>query len=181
MQLTHHFLLAMPDLAGDYFANTVTYICEHNDEGAMGIIVNRPTRISVTELLGELHLPANRDLVDVPVLEGGPVSQEQGFVLCADATAPADAIDLPDGLYLSAAMETLRDLANNEGPARYLVALGYAGWGAGQLEQEMATNAWLSVPADPDILFTVPFASRLEAAAQIVGIDINLISRPGTA
>lgn len=181
MQLKHHFLLAMPELTGDYFGDSLTYICEHNDEGAMGLIVNRPTTISLTELLAHLHLPTDRTLIDKPVLQGGPVSPEQGFIILQDDTPPEESVELSPGIYLAAGMSALTELTQRDEAPDYFVALGYAGWDAGQLEDEMANNAWLSVPANDDILFRTAYEDRLGAAAALIGIDLNLMAKPGRA
>jgi putative transcriptional regulator len=173
--LKHHFLLAMPGLAGDYFANTITYVCEHNADGALGIMVNRPLKLGVRELLEQLGIAAAIELRQ-PVLEGGPVKTERGFILHSDERRFETSVDLGHGLMLSTARSTLESIGAGNGPARYLVALGYAGWGAGQLERELADNAWLTCPASSDILFDVPYESRLNEAARSLGIDFRLMS-----
>ena len=182
MNLTHHFLLAMPGLVGDYFADSLTYVCEHNDDGAMGIIVNRPAELSLVELLAQVGLPANRRYVDTPVLEGGPVSAERGFVLHRGDGEVASSTDIGNGMHLATALDVLDAIANDNGPDEFQVALGYAGWGAGQLESEVAANAWLTLPADPEIVFSVPYAERSQTAAASLGVDMRLMSpRPGHA
>jgi putative transcriptional regulator len=174
--LKHHFLLAMPGIAGDYFRNTITYICEHNEEGAMGFMVNRPMQLTVAELLAQLGIS---DVVTSkqPVLEGGPVKTERGFILHSDEVHYDASLSLGNGLMLSTARQTLEAIGDGHGPKRYLVALGYAGWGSGQLENELLQNAWLSCPADIDILFDVPFDQRVNKAAASLGIDFRLMSR----
>lgn len=174
--LKHQFLLAMPGLAGGYFDGTLTYLCEHGAEGAMGLIVNRPSELSLVELLYQVGLPAGAAPTDAFVLNGGPVATDRGFVLHRSDDRFDASFALGDGLMLSAAREVLEAIANGDGPAEYLVALGYAGWDGGQLEQELKDNAWLSCPADPDILFRVPFTERVDRAAQSLGIDFRLIS-----
>ena len=182
MDLAHNFLLAMPGLTGDYFADSLTYICEHNDDGAMGIIVNRPSEVSLIEMFSQLGLALNHDLVDTPVMEGGPVALDRGFVLHGGDRTFESSHHLTDNLYLSTAIDVLDAIAQNTGPEDYLVALGYAGWGAGQLEDEMGRNVWLSAPADPAVLFHTPFTERLHVAAEPLGIDFRLIAgRPGHA
>lgn len=173
--LKHHFLLAMPGLAGDYFANTITYVCEHNAEGALGFMVNRPLSLTVGDLLEQLGIPMAAPLTG-PVVEGGPVKTERGFVLHSDECRQASSLDLGNGLMLSTARATLESIGAGTGPARYLVALGYAGWGAGQLERELTENAWLTCPARNDILFDVPFERRVGEAARSLGIDFRLMS-----
>ena len=166
----------MPGLIGDYFADTVTYICEHNDEGAMGIIVNRPLDMSLIEVLSQLNLPTPRGLAETQVLDGGPVATERGFVLHSADKHFESSLFLCDGLYLSTALDVLQAIANDSGPQDYCVALGYAGWDAGQLEDEIRQNIWLTVPAQLDVLFHTPPSQRREAAAAPLGIDFNLIA-----
>jgi putative transcriptional regulator len=182
--LKNQFLLAMPGLTGSYFGGTITYVCEHNEDGAMGLLVNRPTTVSLVELLAQLGIDTSQTSVDIPVLEGGPVATERGFVLhgtegsegALDADAFASSLDLGNGLMLSTARDVLEAISRGAGPREYLVALGYAGWGEGQLEQELAENAWLTCPADPQVLFHCPFEDRVNRAAASLGIDFRLLS-----
>jgi putative transcriptional regulator len=174
--LKNQFLIAMPGLTGGYFGDTVTYLCEHNDDGAMGLVINRPAQLPLVELLGQLGIDAARVSPEVPVMDGGPVSRERGFILHSDDVRFDVSLDLGDGLMLTAAREVLEAIAAGEGPADYLVALGYAGWDAGQLEQEMLDNAWLNCPADPDVIFHEPLDNRVVKAAAALGIDIRLMS-----
>lgn len=171
----------MPSLAGDYFANSLTYICEHTDEGAMGLMVNRPSDVSLLELMAQIGLRTNRRLVETPVLEGGPVATERGFVLHSNDKSYESSATLGNTLLLSTAMEVLDAIAQDTGPQHYLVALGYAGWSAGQLETEIKNNVWLTTEANADVLFDSPFESRLDRAAAAMGIDLGLIARPGNA
>jgi putative transcriptional regulator len=173
--LKHHFLLAMPGLAGEYFGNTITYVCEHNEEGAMGFMVNRPMQLTVAELLAQLGIAGTLTATQ-PVLEGGPVKTERGFILHSDEVQYDASLPLGNGLMLSTARQTLEAIGAGLGPKRYIVALGYAGWGSGQLENEMLQNAWLSCPADIDIVFDVPFDQRVNKAAASLGIDFRLMS-----
>ena len=173
--LKHHFLLAMPGLAGEYFGNTITYVCEHNEDGAMGIMVNRPIGLTLGELLEQLGIEAAAAL-EQPVLEGGPVKRDRGFILHTDDRRYDASLSLGNGLMLSTARQTLESIGAGDGPRQYLVALGYAGWGAGQLENELTQNAWLSCPAQIEILFDVPFAERVNRAAATLGIDFRLMS-----
>ncbi|NKC00386.1 MAG: YqgE/AlgH family protein [Pseudomonadales bacterium] len=172
----------MPGLVGDYFATSLTYVCEHTEDGALGVIVNRPTDLSLLELLSQLALPTDPRQVDVTVYEGGPVSRERGFVLhSADATFESTT-HISEDVFMSTALDVLEAIASNKGPDQYLVALGYAGWGAGQLESEIADNVWLTAPAEASILFELSHEQRLNAAAKTLGIDFNLIAaRPGHA
>jgi putative transcriptional regulator len=173
--LKHHFLLAMPGLAGEYFGNTITYVCEHNEDGAMGFMVNRPMEMTVSGLLEQLGIAAIATLHQ-PVMEGGPVKRERGFILHTDEVQFDASLALGNGLVLSTARQTLEAIGAGHGPARYLVALGYAGWGIGQLENELLQNAWLSCPASIDVLFDVPFDQRVNKAAASLGIDFRLMS-----
>jgi putative transcriptional regulator len=173
--LKHHFLLAMPGLAGEYFGNTITYVCEHNEDGAMGIMVNRPMDLTVSGLLEQLGIDAVAGLDDA-VMEGGPVKRERGFILHTDEVQYDASLTLGNGLMLSTARQTLEAIGAGRGPNRYLIALGYAGWGNGQLENELLQNAWLSCPAQLDVLFDVPFDQRVTQAAASLGIDFRLMS-----
>lgn len=176
--LKHHFLIAMPkpaDEPDDYFSRTITYICEHNEEGAMGFMVNRPMKLTVGELLDQLGIAAGVSS-EQPVLEGGPVKTERGFILHSDDVQYEASLPLGNGLMLSTARQTLEAIGAGAGPKRYVVALGYAGWGSGQLENELLQNVWLTCPADIDILFDVPFDQRVNQAAASLGIDFRLMS-----
>ncbi len=175
--LTDHFLIAMPSLADPNFAQTVTYICEHNREGAMGIVINRPLDLTMAEVMNHMAIEPVAGLhTTLPVYSGGPVQPERGFVL----HSPVGGWDSSLGITADTAVTTSRDIiaaiARGEGPKRFLLALGYAGWGAGQLEQEMAENAWLSGPADPAIIFDAPPEARWRQAAALLGVDLNLLS-----
>src|SRR5690606_33530504 len=136
----------MPSLLGSYFGDTVIYLCEHNDDGAMGLVINRPSDMSLLELLGQLNIDAGEVSVDVPVMDGGPVGRDRGFILHSDDTHFDASLDLGNGTMLTAAREVLEAIAAGQGPRDYLVALGYAGWERGQLEQELMENAWLTCP-----------------------------------
>ena len=176
MNLTNHFLLALPTLHQDYFAASLTYICEHSSDGAMGIVVNRPCDISILELLNQLNLNPQRHWVDYPVIAGGPVSTDRGFMLFAGSNAYDSSLTVAKGVHLTSAFESLRAVANDEGPEQFMIALGYAGWSGGQLEDEITRNVWLTVEANPEILFDQPYEKRLDAAASLLGIDLNLVS-----
>jgi putative transcriptional regulator len=176
--LTGQFLIAMPAMADPNFDRTVTYVCEHNDDGALGIIVNRPTSMRLGEVLEQMDLTmADPALAEQPVLQGGPVQPERGFVIHEDAgELYGSTLKVPDGLRVTTSRDILVSLAEGHGPPRAVIALGYAGWGAGQLEEEMANNAWLTVPASPDIIFSVPFERRWESAAALLGVSIAALS-----
>ena len=174
--LKNQFLLAMPNQAGTYFGDTVTYICEHNDEGAMGLLVNRPSELTLVELLSQMGLEAPGVSADIHVMEGGPVASERGFVLHTQDRSFESSLELGNGLMLSTAREILEAIARGDGPTDFLVTLGYAGWGSGQLEDEMKENAWLNCPSDASVLFDTPFDDRVNKAAAILGIDFRLMS-----
>jgi putative transcriptional regulator len=176
--LTGQFLVAMPAMADPNFDRTVTYICEHNQDGALGIIVNRPTDMSLGEILAQMDLQfTDPGIAAQPVLQGGPVQPERGFVIHDEGQhAFSSTLDVPDGLKVTTSRDILVAMAEGKGPARAVIALGYAGWGAGQLEAEMVANAWLSVPATADIIFSVPFERRWEAAAALLGVNIAALS-----
>lgn len=182
LNCSNQFLLAMPGLTGDYFAASLIYVCEHNEDGALGLVVNRPSGLTLIELFAQIGLNTKPAFVDIPVLSGGPVSTEQGFVLhSADYTTDASTA-LTDELFMSTAIDTLRAISEGRGPEQYVITLGYAGWAAGQLEDEIARNVWLTAPSDTSVLFDRPCADRLNAAASVLGIDFSLIAgRPGHA
>ncbi|HCB12213.1 MAG TPA: YqgE/AlgH family protein [Gammaproteobacteria bacterium] len=175
--LTHQFLIAMPALADPNFFQTVTYISEHNASGALGLVINRPLNLTLDQLLAHLQVTANRPgLTAIPVYHGGPVQPEQGFVLHSPIGQWDATLRVTDDIGITTSRDILQAVARNEGPQHLLVALGYAGWGPGQLEREIAENAWLSVPADPDIMFNIPNEQRWLAAAALLGVDLNLLS-----
>ncbi len=176
-RLTNQFLIAMPGMADPNFAQSVTYICEHNDEGAMGIIINHPMELGLGEVLKQLDLEwTDQDMANRAVFFGGPVEQERGFVLHQPAGGWDATLMVTDDIGVTSSRDILEAMSLGEGPARSLVALGYAGWGAGQLEREMAANAWLSGPADSDLIFDVPVEKRWEAAAAALGVDLRWLS-----
>ncbi|GAB4345898.1 MAG: YqgE/AlgH family protein [Gammaproteobacteria bacterium] len=175
--LTNHFLIAMPTLEDPNFARTVTYICEHNEEGAMGIVINRPLDLHLGDVLSHMDLkPKGEQVAQQSVLLGGPVQRERGFVLHSPASDWDATLRINERIGVTTSRDILAAIAEGEGPEHALVALGYAGWAPGQLEQEMADNAWLSGPADYEILFELPFHARWEAAALSLGVDLHTLS-----
>jgi len=175
--LTDHFLLAMPSLSQGIFHHSITYICDHGDNGAMGIVVNQPLELTLHEIFDHLQIDDNGQFDQSPVMAGGPVHMDHGFVLHRLDTKDWDAsLNVTKEVKLTTSKDILTAIAHGEGPEEYLIALGYAGWAPGQLEEEIAKNSWLTVPADSDIMFTLPYSQRLEAAAASLGVDINLIS-----
>lgn len=181
--LTNNLLIAMPTLADPHFARTVTLICEHSNEGAMGIVVNRPTNLVLRDILDQLDIDATHSRhADVPVYYGGPVQNSRGFVLHEPIGKWEATLAVTDALGVSTSRDILEALARNEGPERYLVTLGYAGWGAGQLEREISENSWLNTPSSDDILFALPSDQRWRAAALLTGVDLtNLSTEAGHA
>jgi len=175
--LTNHFLIAMPSLEDPNFARTVTYICEHNEDGAMGIVINKPLDLHLGDVLSHMDLkPKGEQVAQQSVVLGGPVQRERGFVLHQPATDWEATLQITDEIGVTTSRDILAAIAAGDGPEYSLIALGYAGWAPGQLEQEMADNAWLSGPADNEILFELPFQTRWEAAAHLLGIDLNTLS-----
>jgi len=175
--LRDHFLLAMPGLSEGIFSHSITYICEHGESGAMGIVINQPLDLSVEEIFEHLQIIPTRDFSDIPVMAGGPVQIDHGFVLHRDKSTSWEAsLKVTDEITLTTSRDILRAIARDKGPAEHLIALGYAGWSAGQLEHELAENSWLTLPASSDIIFSTPADQRQAAAAAMLGIDMNLIS-----
>ncbi len=175
--LRDHFLLAMPGLTEGIFSQSITYICEHGESGAMGIVINRPLDLTVTEIFEHLQISAGHDFSSEPVMAGGPVQMDHGFVLHRNCDKSWEAsLKVTAEITLTTSRDILRAIAIGEGPRDHLIALGYAGWGAGQLEQELADNSWLTLPGNGDVIFSTPCDQRLGAAAAQLGIDMNLIS-----
>lgn len=175
--LTGHLLIAMPAMTDPNFVRTVTYICEHTDQGALGIVINRPLQLDLGAVFEQLQLEAtDAALSRQPVLRGGPVQTERGFVLHEPARQWDSTVEVSGSVHLTTSQDILADMAGGTGPRRALMALGYAGWGAGQLESEMSANAWLSVPAKDAIIFDTPFEARWAAAAALLGINLATIS-----
>ena len=171
----NHFLIAMPGLADSSFSQSVTYICEHHHNGAMGIIINQAVSMTRAELFHHLQLNNNyKD--DSPLLAGGPVQKERGFVLHTGKKTWESTLAISEEISITGSKDILTDIANHQGPEDVLIALGYAGWDAGQLEAEIAANSWLTVPAKKATIFDVPIEDRWRAAAQQLGIDVNLLS-----
>lgn len=174
--LRNQFLIAMPGLSDGFFAHSVTYICEHNPQGAMGIVINHPTEMNLHDLFEHLSIDRGSCSGALPVMAGGPVQIDRGFILHDGAQRWKSTMLVSDDIALTTSIDIIDALANDNGPDHCLVALGYAGWGAGQLEDEMVNNAWLTVPADAGIIFDVPFGERASVAAAKLGIDLTLMS-----
>jgi putative transcriptional regulator len=176
--LDHHFLIAMPGLLDPAFAHSLVYICKHTPDGAMGLRIDHALDVTLRELFLQLHLPCNGALADHLLLAGGPVRSEWGFVLHPKTQRQwQSTLDIADGVALTASRDIIEALATGvEAPEHSLVALGYAGWGAGQLEEEIKQNAWLSVAADPLVIFDLAPEERLPAAMKRLGIDFASLS-----
>jgi putative transcriptional regulator len=177
VNLTNHFLIAMPAMADDNFSRTLVYVAEHNEEGALGVIVNRPLDLSVKELLERVEIPPQSgDMANAPIFFGGPVQTDRGFVLHRPLGEWQSSLQITSDIALTSSKDILQTLAEKGEPKDVLITLGYAGWGAGQLEEELAQNGWLTVPADPSIIFEVEITSRLDAAMRLLGIDFANLS-----
>ena len=175
--LNGHLLIAMPALDDPNFFHSVTFICEHNSEGAMGITLNRGTTVTVGEVITQLGYEwPEQDMADLKVYQGGPVETERGFVIHQPLGEWDSTVKVDDQTGVTSSRDILEAISKGEGPERVFIALGYAGWGPGQLEKEMAANAWLSAPFEPEIIFSVEDDQRWEAAAKSVGVDLNLLS-----
>ncbi len=175
--LTHHFLIAMPAMGDPNFARTLTYIAEHNDQGALGVIVNRPIDMTVEKLFERVELPlGSGEFATQPIYFGGPVQTDRGFVLHHPPGDWHSTLKVNDEIALTSSRDVLQAIGETGQPSRTLITLGYAGWSAGQLEQELLDNAWLTVPADLTILFDTPPEARLAAAMQKLGIDFTNLS-----
>ena len=181
INLTNQFLIAMPGMADDQFSGSVVYLCEHNDQGALGLVINKPTDITLGNLFDKVDLSLTEPgLASQPVFYGGPVQTERGFVLHERAAAGGPAyhstLNVPGGLAMTTSKDVLEALAGGQGPRRVLVTLGYSGWSAGQLEEEIGRNGWLTVDAEPDVIFDTPVAERYQRALGLLGVDPRMLS-----
>jgi putative transcriptional regulator len=177
--LSNQFLIAMPGLAESVFAGSVIYLCEHSPRGALGLVINRPTDIVLKDLFDRLELPLQRpELAERTVFYGGPVQTERGFVLHDPSERSyASTLQVDGGLQMTTSKDVLEHISSEGGPQRFFVALGYAGWSAGQLEDEIAHNGWLTVEADASIVFDTPVEQRLDAAMSLIGISSLSLSQ----
>ena len=167
----------MPGLVDPNFYHTVTYICAHNDEGAMGIVINRPLEMPLGDVLTQMDMNPRDDKVDqLPVYHGGPVQTDRGFVLHEPLSTWDSSINVNDAVGVTTSRDILQAIAAGGGPKESLVALGYAGWSAGQLEQEIMDNAWLSGPAESEVIFKTPCEQRWVRAAALLGVDLDKLS-----
>lgn len=177
MDLKHQFLIAMPAMADPNFSGAVVYICDHSDRGALGLVINRPTDLVLSALFDRIELKLEiAPLKDSPVFFGGPVQTERGFVLHVPPGLYSSTLRVTPEISLTTSKDVLEAVADGSGPDKMLVTLGYAGWGAGQLEGEIAANAWLTVNAEPDVIFDTPADERYGAALKLLGIDSGQLS-----
>ena len=183
VNLTHHFLIAMPNMADPYFSKSLTYICEHNEQGALGLVLTRAVDLTLGNLLEQIEIPiASPEIGAIQVHFGGPVQTDRGFVLHAPPGQWQSTLRVNDEIALTTSKDILEAVARGEGPDKIFITLGYAGWAPGQLEHEMSLNAWLSVPAESSLIFDLPLDTRFDAAMHLLGIDaINLSDDAGHA
>jgi putative transcriptional regulator len=175
--LSNHFLIAMPALSDPNFHHTATLICEHNRDGALGLVINRPTELHLGDILDHMDIEtSSKTVASQPVFMGGPVQNDRGFVLHEPLGNWEATLQVSEHTGITSSRDILEAIACGDGPDRSFITLGYAGWGAGQLEEELAANAWLSGPADSHIVFETPYDQRWEAAAALIGVDLRLIS-----
>ena len=186
INLTNHFLIAMPALDDAIFSKSVVYVCEHTPRGALGLVINKPAELKMVGLFEKVDLPLNRpDLTDNPVFHGGPVQTERGFVLHVpiwvskdqpNESLYASTMVIPGGLEMTTSRDVLEAISSGAGPRKVLVSLGYSAWGEGQLETELGENSWLTVDADPEIIFDTPVDQRYDKALSLLGLQAWMIS-----
>jgi putative transcriptional regulator len=182
INLTHHFLIAMPGLEDEGFSRSVIYMCEHSERGALGLIINKPSDISIQGLFDKVELPLRRDdLTQTPVFQGGPVQTERGFVLHesmmpGNESVYASTMSIPGGLEMTTSKDVLEALSTGAGPRKVFVSLGYSAWGEGQLESELLDNSWLTVAADLGVIFDTPVEERYDKALKLLGLESWMIS-----
>ncbi len=175
LNLANHFLIAMPSIQDPVFGGTVVYVCEHNDKGVLGVVINKPTDMTMETLFDRVDLKLAEGLratvVDEPIMFGGPVQDDRGFVLHSPGGRYSSSLTVTDDVSFTTSIDVLEAVANGGGPARMLVSIGYAGWSPGQLEEEISRNGWLTVGADARVLFDLPIEERYTAAIKLLGID----------
>jgi putative transcriptional regulator len=182
IDLTNQFLIAMPGMADDTFAGTVVYLCEHTENGALGLVINKPIDIKLKNLFEKVELSLDREeLAELPVYFGGPVQTERGFVLHerqgTETSVYSSTMSVPGGLEMTTSKDVLEALSSGAGPKKILVTLGYSGWQAGQLEEELGRNGWLTVGADPTVIFDTPIEKRYDSALALLGFDPRMLSQ----
>ena len=180
LNLANHFLIAMPSMLDPMFGGTVVYLCEHNAQGALGVVINRPTDMTIDDLFQRIDLkleivPSNPDASSA-VLFGGPVQDDRGFVLHTPRGEYSSTLKITDDISFTTSRDVLEAVATGSGPQQILISIGYSGWGAGQLEDEIAHNGWLTVAADRSIMFDLPIAERYAAAIKLLGIDPMMLT-----
>lgn len=175
LNLANHFLIAMPSIQDPIFGGTVVYVCEHNDKGVLGVVINKPTDMTMETLFDRVDLKLAEGLratvVDEPIMFGGPVQDDRGFVLHSPGGHYSSSLSVTDDVAFTTSIDVLEAVASGGGPARMLVSIGYAGWSPGQLEEEISRNGWLTVGADARVLFDLPIEERYNAAIKLLGID----------
>ena len=183
INFTHHFLIAMPGLQDETFAKSVIYMCEHSERGALGLMINKPSDINLKKLFEKVELPLHReDLTQAPVFQGGPVQTERGFVLHETVVMPgneslyASTMTIPGGLEMTTSKDVLEALSTGYGPRKVFISLGYSSWGQGQLESEISDNSWLTVAADPAVIFDTPVEQRYAKALMLLGLESWMLS-----
>ncbi|MGZ5236398.1 MAG: YqgE/AlgH family protein [Caldimonas sp.] len=184
INLTNQFLLAMPGMVDEAFAGAVVYLCEHSEKGALGLVINKPIDITLKSLFEKVELSLDRDdLAELPVYFGGPVQTERGFVLheplsdeSGGGSAYNSSLRIPGGLEMTTSKDVLEAISSGAGPKKVLVTLGYSGWAAGQLEEEIGRNGWINVAAEPGIIFDTPVSQRYDKALSLLGIDAGMLS-----
>lgn len=190
INLTHHFLIAMPGLEDSGFTKSVVYLCEHSERGALGLVINKPSELSLQHLFDKVDLPMQRqDLTNTPVFHGGPLQTERGFVLHEtmhgtpsagdkpyEESVYASTMTIPGGLEMTTSRDVLEAISAGAGPSRVLVSLGYSSWGEGQLESELADNSWLTVAADTALIFDTPIEKRYDHALKLLGVEALMLS-----
>ena len=176
-RFSNHFLIAMPSLLDPNFFRAVAYVCEHNEDGAIGIIINQPTENQIKDILDQVNIECSHDdFKEQPVLFGGPLQTERGFIIHRPEGQWRSTLESSSHVHITTSKDILEALAEGKGPTEAIVALGCAGWGAGQLDEEILNNAWLVCPADDTILFKTPFNERWRAAAKLIGVDVDKLS-----
>ncbi|MES2351842.1 MAG: YqgE/AlgH family protein [Pseudomonadota bacterium] len=183
LNLANHFLIAMPSMQDPVFGGTVVYVCEHNENGVLGVVINKPTDMTMQVLFERIDLKLESDVdVDEPIMFGGPVQDDRGFVLHTPGNRYSSSLTVTKDVAFTTSIDVLEAVAAGDGPQRMLVSIGYSGWSPGQLEDEISRNGWLTVGADPDILFNLPIEERYTAAMRLLGIDpLMLTSEAGHA
>ncbi len=176
--LKNQFLVAMPGLEDEHFNHTVSLLCEHSDQGAVGLVINRPTDLVLTAMLEQMGLDHDKLGEDRPIFWGGPVQPERGFVVHRDPGGWESCLQVQDDLFITTSRDILAAISCGDGPREFIVTLGYAGWGAGQLEDEIKLNSWLNTPLDSSILFTMPPRDRWKAATRLLGVDVMQLAGP---